>query len=190
MHILDELNKTLLWKDFPFQLKLNTNVQYCAFLLPYQPDIMFDVLFSQGIFNHLILAYSDAICQHRSGSTLAVVMAWCMMAPSLYLNQCWFIIKGILQHSLESNFTKRSPELHPWPWWHVFWDYTLKLLPHLPGANELKTIQCLSIFPQSTHCVLPGRLGDVPLPITPSEWANWKARQMLLHWRLLWVIIW
>ena len=34
----------------------------------------------------------DAVWRHRSGSTLAQVMAWCLMAPSHYLNQCWLII--------------------------------------------------------------------------------------------------
>ena len=28
--------------------------------------------------------------------TLDQVMAWCLMAPSRYLNQCWLIIKGVL----------------------------------------------------------------------------------------------
>ena len=32
---------------------------------------------------------SDAIWWHRSGSTLAQVMACCLTAPSHYLNQCW-----------------------------------------------------------------------------------------------------
>ena len=32
---------------------------------------------------------SDAICWHRSGSTLAQVMACGLMAPSHSLNQCW-----------------------------------------------------------------------------------------------------
>ena len=39
---------------------------------------------------------SDAICQHKSGSTLAQVMACCLMAPSHYLDQCWLVIKGTL----------------------------------------------------------------------------------------------
>ena len=34
---------------------------------------------------------SDAIWQHRSGSTLTQVKAWCRQAPSHYLNQCWHI---------------------------------------------------------------------------------------------------
>ena len=32
---------------------------------------------------------SDNIWQHRSGSTLAQVMASCLMAPSHYMNLCW-----------------------------------------------------------------------------------------------------
>ena len=35
----------------------------------------------------------DAIWRHRSGSTLAEVMDWCLTAPSYYLIQCWFIIR-------------------------------------------------------------------------------------------------
>ena len=42
---------------------------------------------------------SDAIWRHRSGSTLAQVMACCLMAPSHYLNQCWLIISEVQWHS-------------------------------------------------------------------------------------------
>ena len=35
---------------------------------------------------------SDAIWRHKSGSTLAQVMACCLTAPSHCLNQCWLII--------------------------------------------------------------------------------------------------
>ena len=38
---------------------------------------------------------SDAIWRHRSGSTLAQIMAWCLTAPSHYLNQCWLIISKV-----------------------------------------------------------------------------------------------
>ena len=47
---------------------------------------------------------SHAIWQHRSGSTLAQVMACCLMVSSHYLNQCWLIIDGVLWHSPVSNF--------------------------------------------------------------------------------------
>ena len=48
---------------------------------------------NQCIFNSLWP--SDAIWQHRCGSTLAQVMACCMTAPSHYLNQCWLIISKV-----------------------------------------------------------------------------------------------
>ena len=38
---------------------------------------------------------NDAIWRHRSGSTLAQVMACCLKAPSHYLNQCWLIISKV-----------------------------------------------------------------------------------------------
>ena len=38
---------------------------------------------------------SDAIWWKRSGSTLVQVMAWCLTAPSHYLNQCWLTIREV-----------------------------------------------------------------------------------------------
>ena len=52
---------------------------------------------------------SDAIWRHRSGSTLAQVMACCLTAPSHYLNQCWLIISKVLRHSSEGNFVRDTP---------------------------------------------------------------------------------
>ena len=51
----------------------------------------------------LVTLYGD-----RSGSTLAQVMACCLMAPSHYLNQCWLMISDVLWHSPDSNFTKNK----------------------------------------------------------------------------------
>ena len=47
---------------------------------------------------------NNPIWWHRSGSTLAQVMACCLMAPSHYLNQSWLIISKVLWHSSEGNF--------------------------------------------------------------------------------------
>ena len=52
------------------------------------------------------LGPSDAIWRHKSGSTLAQVMACCLTAPSHYLNQCWLIISKVLWHSSEGNFIR------------------------------------------------------------------------------------
>ena len=54
---------------------------------------------------------SDTIWWHRSGSTLDQVMAWCLMAPSHYLNQCWLIISQVLWHSPKTNFTGSDQDI-------------------------------------------------------------------------------
>ena len=52
------------------------------------------------------LRSSEAIWRHRSGSTLAQVMACCLTASSHYLNQCWLIISKVLWHSSQGNFMR------------------------------------------------------------------------------------
>ena len=78
---------------------------------------------------------SDAIWWHRSWSTLARVMACCLMAPSHYLSQCWFIIKCVLWHSPESNFTKSAHEINLQ---HVLRDYTSKITTTSPRGQWVK----------------------------------------------------
>ena len=56
---------------------------------------------------------SDAILR-RTGSTLVQVMACCLTAPSHYLNQCWLIIREILWHSPEGNFTGNDQDIYPY----------------------------------------------------------------------------
>ena len=53
---------------------------------------------------------SDAIWRQGSGSTLAQVMAWCLTAPSHYMNQCLLIICGVLHHSPEVSSTGNAYE--------------------------------------------------------------------------------
>ena len=47
----------------------------------------------------------DDIWQHKSESTSAQVMAWCLMATSHHLNHGWHLINKVLWHSPENNFT-------------------------------------------------------------------------------------
>ena len=49
----------------------------------------------------------DVIWWQGSRSTLAQVMACCLMAPSHYLNQRWLMISEMLWHSPDSNFTEK-----------------------------------------------------------------------------------
>ena len=61
---------------------------------------------------------SDTICWHRSGSTSAQEMASCLTTPSNYLCQCWFLIKGAVWHSPESNLPRNAHEIYLY--YHVF----------------------------------------------------------------------
>ena len=56
----------------------------------------------------------DTIWRHRSRSTLAQVLACCLMAPSHYLNQYWLIISKVLWHSYEGNFAGNAPDIYHW----------------------------------------------------------------------------
>ena len=74
---------------------------------------------------------SDTIWRHKSGSTLAQSIAWCLTAPSHHLNQCWLIISKVLWHSSEGIIMipiSKSSLKNSFLGSH--WD--------LPGGNELK----------------------------------------------------
>ena len=74
---------------------------------------------------------SDTIWWHGSGSTLALVMACCLMAPSHYLNQCWLIISEVIWLTPEGNFTGNGQNIY------ILRITFLRLQPYLPGTNEL-----------------------------------------------------
>ena len=57
---------------------------------------------------------SDTIWRHKSGSTLAQVMACCLMAPSHYLNLCWLITSRVQWYSSECNFTRNTSAISHW----------------------------------------------------------------------------
>ena len=78
---------------------------------------------------------SDVIWPQGSRSTLAQVMACCLMAPSHYLNQCWLIIRKLQWHSFlqekpQSSVTEISLKIT-----------YLKFCSNHPGTNELNPIQ-------------------------------------------------
>ena len=54
---------------------------------------------------------SDAVRSLRSGSTLAQVIACCLIAHGHYLDHRWLLIKDVLWHSPDSNFTRSAHEL-------------------------------------------------------------------------------
>ena len=52
----------------------------------------------------------DSIRWHRSGSTLALVMACCLVATSNYQNQCWLIISD----RVPTKISEKSSMTFPW----------------------------------------------------------------------------
>ena len=85
---------------------------------------------------------SDTIWWYRSGSTLAQIMAWCHQAPSHYLNQYWLIIKRRSTAFIWEQFHKKCLWIKMVIYIENFRDYTFKISPHLPGANESSSPIC------------------------------------------------
>ena len=81
---------------------------------------------------------NDSIWQHRSRSTLAQVMACCLMAPSHYLNQCWLIFSKVKWHSVEGNLTRDSK---PFNHWNKLENYLSKISFKSPRGQWVNSLQ-------------------------------------------------
>ena len=92
---------------------------------------------------------SDAIWRHRPASTLAKVMAWCLMASSHYLNQRYFLISEVLWHSPESNITVRAQVAVNI--FHHFMSWKLLFLNYCHISEEPKW--CFVSYPEDTYSV-------------------------------------
>ena len=108
--------------------------EHFKFMKPNELNRLFNwILFVLVVLTHcgLVTPYGD-----RSGSTLALAMACCLMAPSHYLNQCWLIIseiqwfRAILQEMPQPTITKICLKIA-----------YLKCHSNFPGTNELMTSQ-------------------------------------------------
>ena len=107
--------------DYPslnYKLLNRVDPMWCAYVLlcfvllwPYEMFLMdssnsFILLWHCGSVGMLdSLCPSDAMWQHRFGSTLAQLMACCLKPPSNYLNQCWLLFSDVLWHLPDSNAT-------------------------------------------------------------------------------------
>ena len=79
---------------------------------------------------------SDAMWWQRIGSTLAQVMACCLMAPSHHLNQCWLIMNLVLWHPPENNFIGISQNINLK---NEFETYNFKIIPTSPSGQWLNS---------------------------------------------------
>ena len=96
---------------------------------------------------------TDAIWQYRSWLTLVQVMAWCLMAPSPYLNQSWLVTSNVLCHSPEGNFTRNAQYTINKMHWNITYHYNS--LSHNPVIW-----QSPCVFPLLDSRWLPGVGGD------------------------------
>ena len=78
---------------------------------------------------------SDTIWRHRSGSTLAEVMACCLTTPSHNLNQCLFIINGVLWYSPYNNFTGSAWDINSW---YEFVNHDFEITATYPRGQWVK----------------------------------------------------
>ena len=107
----------------------------------------------QDIFLYVSLLWpSDAIRRHISWSTLVHVIACCLTAPSLCLNQCWLTICIVPWHSTEDSI-KKDLKI---PIWKIRLKTAVrKSQPAFPGTNELTE-------PTLTMNVRVGLYSDTP----------------------------
>ena len=80
---------------------------------------------------------SDAIWCYRSGTTLAQVIACCLMAPSHYLNQCWLIMSKVRWHSSKGNFARDTSSIN---YQNHFENYFSKISPKSPRGQRFNCI--------------------------------------------------
>ena len=100
---------------------------------------------SQAVINSL--RPSAIIWRHRTGSTLDQLMACCLTATSHYLNHCWCIICKVL--GIHLRVLSKEDQKIQLSKTRLNTAY-LKSHPHLPGANELSTVQHNAIH----YCIL------------------------------------
>ena len=99
-------------------------------------------------YDYLIVAWWRHMATKRSGSTLALVMACCLTAPSRHLNQCWQIIsessdihiRALSQEKPQPSITKICLKIT-----------YLKFHSSFPVANELSYTWAESAFGKGRH---------------------------------------
>ena len=81
---------------------------------------------------------SGAIWRHKAGTTLAQVIACCLMAPSHRTNKCWHIINKFSWHSSQVIILSRSFQI-----FHIFAGNALGPQTTFPIQNTSSSFICL-----------------------------------------------
>ena len=135
--------------------------------------------------------------RHKSGSTLAQVLAGCLMAPSHHKNKCWLPIRVVLWHSPEGNFKLPFCTLNlQITFWHVLhisqrpmsktmrliaFMLHMDLLPNTLNSGLRMRRECRERFP----CQLTLA---IPTCITARAWHTcrdaWQDRQLAVSFEV------
>ena len=126
-----------------------------------------------NLFNPLWL--SDALCQHRSGSTLAQVMVWCRQAPSHYLNQCRCETIHLRAILLFMNLMRK-----------VFGDDTFEITTTSPRSQWVKSCFFFSMKAPASpaHCAICTVYQLADRTKWPTFWKR-HSQVCFLEWKLL-----
>ena len=89
--------------------------------------------------------------RHKPGSTLALVLVSCLMAPSHYLIPCRFLIRMVLRHSPECDFT--LPSYYPVHWVRklYLYDYTHMLYTSHDIYDKSFRVQNNRVWSKQSH---------------------------------------
>ena len=96
------------------------------------------------------LGPSAAIWWQRSGSTLAQVIACCLMAPSYYVNQCWLIInkqgcQPVRNFRILYGFYMQNTGVRIWPRKYGNWALSVLSLKVLLPEQSLPVLGSKSV---------------------------------------------
>ena len=121
----------------------------------------------------------DAIWWYRTGSTL--LRLWLVVqkiAPSHYLNQCWIIIREVLWHSSEGNFTRNAKDIYPgWAWKSL-----IKISEASPRSQRVKKKKFLKIGIRESLSILEWAIVINQIKtISPVHFSSRNAVQLHLH---------
>ena len=90
---------------------------------------------------------SDTIWWQRTGSTVAKVMAWCLMAPSHYLNQCWLTSREAHWHAPDGNFRRKYWRYQSIKGVLKLYTWNSNLEGHFKNTHELLNKRALKFSP-------------------------------------------
>ena len=91
-------------------------------------------------------------------------MAWCLAAPSHYLNQCWLMISEVLWHSPDSNFTENTQDICRWNGFEVYLFETVVKSARGQWVKSLRSVTHMSLWlgPSLVQIMPRHLIGTIP----------------------------